>query len=191
MRFDWTTIAHWITHLDWGNVPGWLSGIFTTVGVNLALYQTATDRHRRTREEQRSQARLVSGWPEGERLENNTPTTIIVLANNSEEPVHQIVVSLVLIQGGGPRVGEELHSSDYRSILALLPPGKWVVEIHGDWHGMNRRPGIEIAFTDREGHHWIRRANGGLEQISDSAVDYYKIGRPQGFFIPVPYRYES
>lgn len=177
-------------HLDFGNVPGWISGIGTTLAVSLALYQTTTDRIKRTREERRSQATLVSGWPEGEKVTNNAYITATVLLNNSDEPVYEVVVSLVLVQGAGPRRGEDLDSTHHRPVLSILPPGKWVVEVSGKGFGMGLRPGIEIAFTDRRGHHWIRRTDGTLQEITKNAVDYYALGRPQSYSVPGPHRSE-
>jgi hypothetical protein len=83
MNFDWNAISSWITHLDWGNVPGWFSGIATTLAVSLALYQITTDRSRRAREERRSQAMLVSGWPEGEKEGYRKPFSVSLLTGVS------------------------------------------------------------------------------------------------------------
>jgi hypothetical protein len=174
-------------HLDFGNVPGWIGGIGTTLAVSLALYQTATNRTRQIREDRRSQAALVSGWPEKEKYPNNRHIVVTVLLNNSEEPVYEVVVSLVLVQGAGPRKGEDLDNAWYRPVLSILPPGKWTVEVAGGGHGMQMRYGIEVAFTDRGGHHWIRRTDGALQEITKNAVDYYELGRPQSFFVPTPY----
>lgn len=176
---------------DFGNVPGWISGIGTTLAVSLALYQTATARVTRTREERRSQAALVSGWPEGERVTKDAYIIHTVLLNNSEEPVYQVVVSLVLVQGAGPKTGEDLDSSHDRPVLSILPPGKWITEVHGKGFGMQKRPGIELAFTDRAGHHWLRRADGTLLEITKNAVDYYDLGRPQSLIVPAPYRNDT
>jgi hypothetical protein len=153
-------------HLDFGNVPSWISGIGTTLAVGVALYQTTTDRVKRTREERRSQGTLISGWPEREKVANNAYVTQAVLLNNSEEPAYEVVVSLVLVQGSGPRRGEDLDGSHDRPVLSILPPGKWIVEVASRGFGMQKRPGIEVAFTDRRGHHWIRRTDGTLQEIT-------------------------
>lgn len=174
-------------HLDFGNVPGWISGIGTMLAVSLALYQTTTNAVKKMREDRRSQAVLVSGWPEKEKYPNDRHIVVTILLNNSQEPVHEVVVSLVLIQGAGPRKGEQLDSSWYRPVLSILPPGKWTIEVDGRGHGMQIRYGIEVAFTDRSGHHWIRRADGTLQEIAKSAVDHYGLDRPQSFFVPTPY----
>jgi hypothetical protein len=177
-------------HLDFGSVPGWIGSIGTTLAVSLALYQIATDRVKRNQEERKSQAVLVSGWPEREKITSDSFISLTTLLNNSEEPVHEVVVSLVLIQGAGPKKGEDLDSSYHRPVLSILPPGKWIVEVNSKGYGMSMRPGIEIAFTDRAERHWIRRANGTLQEIGKNAIDYYELGRPQSFSIPSPYKDE-
>ncbi len=177
-------------HLDFGNVPSWISGIGTTLALSLALYQIATDRVKRTREERRLQATFVSGWPEREKATSDGYMTLAVLLNNSEEPVYEVVVSLVLVQGAGPKEGEDLNSSHHRPALSILPPGKWIIEIRNQGFDMHKRPGIEIAFTDRAGYHWIRRANGRIQEIAKNAINYYELDRPQNLFVPAPYRSE-
>jgi hypothetical protein len=78
----------------------------------------------------------------------------------------------VFIQGAGPRRGEDGVNSSYRRTLSILPPGRWRVEVPGGWAGMSRRPGVEVAFTDRAGIHWIRRATGALDEIQKAPIDH-------------------
>jgi hypothetical protein len=35
-----------------------------------------------------------------------------------------------------------------------------------------------VAFTDRAGAHWVRRADGRLEQLPRGAFDYFELPRP-------------
>jgi hypothetical protein len=43
---------------------------------------------------------------------------------------------------------------------------------------MHVQPGIELAFTDASGTHWIRRANGALEETPEEAVAHYNLPTP-------------
>jgi len=107
--------------------------------------------------------------------------------NGSKEPVYNVVIFLVFIQGAAPATGEETmatleeHSGGLRQTFATVPPGQWECEVDGDWGGMHRFPGVEVAFTDRSGVHWVRRSSGSVEEISRDAVTYYGLFRPVSF----------
>ena len=104
--------------------------------------------------------------------------------NASPEPVYNVVVGIVFIQGAAPRTTEELmkvrlREGDYQGVptttLNVLPPGKSRAWIHGSgWTSfMAARAGAEIAFTDRAGVHWIRRANGMLTELPLDPLQYF------------------
>lgn len=108
--------------------------------------------------------------------------TGVDLFNTSQEPVYTLVVGLVFIQGAGaPRTIEE-HLEMVRqgpqsvTTVSLLPPGKHRVWIRGDLHGgvLSGRLAAEVAFSDRDGVHWIRRASGPLEELPDAPLDYFR-----------------
>ena len=99
--------------------------------------------------ERRQQAERISGWPG----QGSLPTTPLILLNRSDEPVYEVVATLVLIQGGAARRGEDYIPSGYRRVISILPPGRWRVNVDGGWAGMSRRPGVEVAFTDRARHY--------------------------------------
>lgn len=126
-----------------------------------------------------SQARRAPGEP------GRTP---IYVVNSSEEPAYEPVIGLVAIQGAAPRTMEEwLHArqgsadlqTDYRPLpittASILPPGKSVVWIEGTgWSAhLSGRSGAEVAFTDRAGSHWIRRASGQLVELPQSPFRYF------------------
>lgn len=39
-------------------------------------------------------------------------------------------------------------------------------------------PGVEIAFTDAAGRHWVRRVTGELIESPVDALDRYGVSRP-------------
>jgi hypothetical protein len=173
--------------VQWGDVATWFGSVGVVGALFAAFYQIHTERTRRHADEEaerlrqrRQQAERVSGWPG----QGSSPMTPLILLNRSDEPVYEVVATLVMIQGGGPRQGEDGVLPEYRGVIAVLPPGRFRVEVAGGWAGMSRRPGVEVAFTDRSGVHWIRRATGALEEITAPAIDHYGLGRPQGLVIP-------
>jgi hypothetical protein len=59
--------------------------------------------------------------------------------------------------------------------VSLLPPGRHRVWIRGTYErAMHSREAVEVAFTDRDGVHWIRRATGLLEELPEAPLDYFK-----------------
>ena len=155
----------------------------------VALYQIRVERILRHRDEQRQvqrirreQAKRISGWPAKDY--KGSEQTFMVLLNRSDEPVYEVIVALVVVQGAGSYHGEDHVLRDERRILSVLPPGRWKVGIRSGWHGGSRFPGAEVAFTDRAGVHWIRRATGKLEEIQEPAIDHFKLHRPQGLGFP-------
>jgi hypothetical protein len=160
-----------------------------------------------------AQARLVAAFlgseetrgrpapedPHGPTHQSNGRTTIYVV-NGSEEPVYEPVIGLVAIQGAAPRTMEgwlEARRSQsepgqaYRQVpittASILPPGKSVVWIPGTgWSAhLSGRSSAEIAFTDRAGAHWIRRANGQLEEIPCGPLKYF---HDRGLFSPFEFQ---
>jgi hypothetical protein len=65
-------------------------------------------------------------------------------------------------------------TKQFRAIVQTLPHGiHWIaLQVQQD------NPGVEIAFTDAAGLHWIRRCTGELIEIEQNALDYYRIATP-------------
>jgi hypothetical protein len=174
-----TKIGDTIDRVHWelGDLATWFGSVGVVGALAAALYQIRTERIRRHDDEEherqqlrRQQAERISGWPVDSRPGRHD--TSLILLNRSDEPVYEAVVTFVFIQGAGPRRGEDGVNSSYRRTLSILPPGRWRVEVPGGWAGMSRRPGVEVAFTDRAGIHWIRRATGALDEIQKAPIDH-------------------
>lgn len=147
--------------------------------------------HLRT-EEQR--ARHLDAIGHASRISAWHSASGITLLNRSDEPVYEVVLTEVFIQGAGPRTGEDVCKLEgvdglqMRHTFSVLPPGEWDVEINHDspiGAGMSSMAGTEIGFTDRSGRHWIRRSNGSLDEIRLNAIDHYCLIRPLGLFPPI------
>lgn len=174
-------------NLDFGTVPTWVSGIGTVAAVSVALFQNQYTRRKQHRDELRAQADRISGWPDEDPSSNDPLRSKLRLLNKSDEPVYEVVVSVVLVQGAGPRIGEEVPPDWARNVFSILPPGQWVAFQPSRGGGMNRRPGVEIAFTDSRGRSWIRRATGAVQEIKKSPIAHYGLSLPQAFEIPSPH----
>lgn len=166
-----------------------LAAVATVAAFGLAFYQIITELRARREDERMRQARRISSWVGGmlradrhddaQSFAEGAEPTAATLLNASDEPVYRLVAWLVLVQGAGPRTGEEAVQSDMRpAALSILPPGRYVIALPGGWGGMSARAGIEIAFTDAAGRHWIRRALGQLQAVPADAVAHYGLEQP-------------
>ena len=124
------------------------------------------------------------------------PTAVIV-RNGSDLPVYQSIAWLVLATGAGPQTGEDLMAEFKRAVanedldlwmemhrpamIAVIAPGEQAAELP-PWPGggMSTSPGVEIAFSDAAGRHWIRRVDGRLEGIPKEPWQHYGFGTPTG-----------
>jgi hypothetical protein len=164
----------------------------TVLAFAVALFQIYQEREARKEQERdllqrerRAQAERISAWP-GVDLDEHT--TSIALSNRSEEPVYRAVASLVLIQGAGASTGKELVDRghhEWQATLSVIPPGDYQTVVAGGWRGMGARPGVELAFTDRAGAHWLRAADGTLSELDTAPVEYYGLAQPVGWTVPV------
>jgi hypothetical protein len=90
--------------------------------------------------------------------------------------VHRLVVGIVFIQGAAPRTLEDWLKPELAPVgnggvrpatvttVSILPSGHWQVWIYEAAFGvMAGRIGAEVAFTDRAGRYWVRRATRPLD----------------------------
>jgi hypothetical protein len=184
---------------DFGDIPTWIASLGTVGALIVAFVQINTERRRRHESEEETrverhfaQARLISAvmGPE-EQAENLTlqdqrvrGQTAVDLINSSPEPVYMLVIGIVFILGPGPHTIEEMCKLAYpqdqearRAVTtaSVLPGGTYRVWLHGvGWsHLRSGRFGVEVAFTDRIGNHWIRRATGHLEELREEPFKYF------------------
>jgi len=167
--------------MHWGDAPTWTAAIGTVGALFAALWQIGAERRRRAQREHRSQAERLSAWVSADQTGTDTP---VVVLNRSDEPVYNVVATLVIVLGAGPHVGEAVADPGYRVVMTILPPGRWRTHVRSGWGGMMRQPGIELAFTDRRGTHWVRRADGLVEEIPEGAPTYYKLDTPYATALP-------
>ena len=184
-----------------GALAALIAGVGTVAALLIAFYQISSERSARRKDEMAAlgreriaQAQRISAWIGGHpatpirATEGKAMPTFATLLNASHEPVYRVVVWLVSIQGAAPRTGEEMQKmeADASRMLGAVPPGTFVVSLPGDWGGMHRHPGVEIAFADAAGLHWIRRGSGALEEIPNDPLDHYGISLPVDWHVPIP-----
>lgn len=124
------------------------------------------------------------------------PAPMAMLANASELPVFSVVAWVVATGGTVPSTGEAwvatirsaagpsdggvvVREQVTPALLPLLPPGSTALDLPA-WarSGSAGRPGVELAFTDASGRHWIRRAGGRLERLDVPAWRHYGFTSP-------------
>ena len=184
----------------------WTGSTITGLGLIFAFAQAALERRRRLRLEandrtvqRQAQAQLISAWlGQAEAARGDTGSrTALHLLNTSNEPVYGLVVSIVFIQGAGPRSIEAMLATVLASnprptqpftTVPILPPGNWRVWLRGSGHTdiLSGRGAVEVAFTDRANTAWIRRAMGPIEEIARQPTDYL---RAQGLVGPYDWQH--
>ncbi|MCY8600324.1 hypothetical protein MOD33_05990 [Bacillus spizizenii] len=163
--------------MDMGDIATWFGSLGTIAVFGLAYYQLHTDRMAIRENEKRYQAKKISVWIDSE---NRNAEMCYSIQNVSDSPVYQAIITLVGIQGAGPpKCGEDVDERyEYRVMLVTIPPGKFYAISNSGGRGMHIEYGVEIAFTDSNGNHWIRRSNGKLEEIKKNPLNFYNLSLP-------------
>jgi len=196
-------------HADFWSVavPGILTGVGTlalAVSTVVLAYQdrsrtdkrfTATAEKERHSAE-REQAEAISAWPLGHPNgmgpgETPQPQMPIYIVNGSSQLIYEVAIWNVFIQGAAPHTGEDWvqRGEDepyWHQLVAIaaVPPGRWEVSIDFDTGPPQSVRGVEVAFTDRSGTTWLRRATGPLEKLSQAAPEHYGLARPLSYRSP-------
>ncbi|CAB0610806.1 hypothetical protein Q6D62_09090 [Corynebacterium diphtheriae] len=157
-----------------GDLATWVGSLGTVGTLVAALIQLALSDRARRKEQRIAHAALISAWVIGEHKQE----TYAKIQNGSHVPIYNIVVSLVIQAGSGPTKGEDVKTSHNKNACHVLPPGTHVVNIGSGWGGMCRRPGVEVAFTDAKGRHWVRRCSGELERLKHNPILEMGIAQP-------------
>lgn len=160
--------------INFGNIPDWITAI-STLG---ALIYLGIERCRTNQKASKDQASHISTWL----IESPIDLGKVCLLNKSNEPVFEVIISVVTIQGAGISDAQEASSDyEFRLFIGVLPPGSYLNQIKFGGNGMMMRFALEIAFTDCFGKHWVRKGNGRLIKIKESPTDYYKLTKPIGW----------
>ena len=154
-----------------------LGTVFAAVLTALNLRREARwrreDERQRSENEKREQAARIAAWILTDQKSGQTKEDIIRISNQSFSPVYCCVATFVVNEQDGDH-----YPAEFRRKLTTLPPGEWHLTAPKGWRGMCARPGVEIAFTDAHGVHWIRNAVGQLHESPIDAIKHYGIELP-------------
>jgi len=168
---------------QYGSVAAWVGALGTIAAVSVALWKAGEETRHRVEQEHRDQAERVSAWWDGTDHGPEMRERVYII-NSSTELVYDVAIFVVFVQGGGPPSGENLMRlgiGTNKAFLSVLPPGHWSVTTSSGGSVPNRHLGVEVAFTDRHGTHWVRRSSGTLTENDQSAFAHYHVGRPVGY----------
>lgn len=181
----------------------WFSGlaaIATFIAVLIALTvlsftrrQIGIDKRQTAIEKERDQALRVSAWiyrsedapiPQGDideaaREAHDSAAAgamVVKLQNAFLAPVYNAVVMVVARQGKGPTSGEDTLAWGWPSeVVAVVPYGRHQLTMTKNLDAQGVSPGVDLAFTDTGGRHWVRRAFGDLAQLPTDPLSYFGI----------------
>jgi len=165
---------------QYGSVAAWVGAVLTVTAVSVALWKAGDETRQRVYREHREQAELISAWWAGSKRDGH-PAEKVRIANHSFQPVYDVSIFVVCIQGGCPRDGKEMRLRVYpamHGLFSVLPSGSWYTQIETAGSTPQSRFGVELMFTDRHGSHWIRQPNGQLDEVPVPAPQYYELDRP-------------
>jgi hypothetical protein len=161
-----------MSKIQLGDLGTWLGSLGAIAAILYAYFRGSSEGRNSKERERREQAEKISSWVASEKRE-----LPVKLSNSSGDPVYDVIVNVVLVQGAGPQTGKETF---LRRTYKVLPPGQFIV-IFNDYPGggMHTKPGTEIAFTDKKGSHWLKDKNGALISLGkQSPTEYYEMGQP-------------
>lgn len=159
------------------NGTAWVSVFIATLALILSGWQTYLNYQDKKISDERSQAQKIAVWISYD----GGDAAGCTLINSSSNPVYDIVITPVLIQGVGPHSGTEMRKENPNgpeAILYIMPPGKYTVSLMNPLeYAMGLHYGVEYSFRDSNGVSWLVKSDGSLHKIPDS-LKYYKIYEP-------------
>ena len=159
-----------MTGQDWAS---WIGAIGTAGATLIATITLALETWWRRSDKRKEQAASIAAWILTDQKSDPKTEYIIRISNQSFSPVYRCVATFVIKEQDGRH-----FPADYRRIVTALPPGEWHLAAPKGWRGMCARPGVEIAFTDAHGVHWIRNAVGQLHESPIDAIKHYGVELP-------------
>lgn len=181
-----------------GDAATWVTGAATlvtgaaTIAVFIVAFIQLWAQQRQLRDgEKRHQAEQISGWIVGEGVLDMSRVTGmtqkdwvagVTLFNSSTHPIYQVIVNIVVVPSSGRGFYKVGPNAQDRTCLALVPPGRSYTVVPAHYHGMFRRPGVEIGFQDVGGRCWVRSALGTLKEIKETTAEYYHLANLAGIW---------
>ena len=172
---------------EWGDVATWVTGITSILLFLVAFWQIKLERDARQKAEKerqladrRYQSERIAAWIKSEsHYENRGNVVCVAISNRSLQPIYNVIVQgIVIFDDGSPRADP---FPENRSLIAVVPPGIGYTTFPFNYHGMFRRPRIEIAFQDTANRYWLRNTKGELTELDVSPIAHYEIPLPVGW----------
>lgn len=159
-----------MTSHDWAS---WIGAIGTAGATLIATITLALEARWRRSDKRKEQAARITAWIAANQNSNQKTEDVIRISNQSPSPVYHCVAAFVINEHDGR------HSqAHYRRMVTALPPGEWQLVAPKGWGGMHYRSGVEIAFTDAHGVHWIRNSVGQLRESPIDAIKHFGVELP-------------
>ncbi len=175
------------TCTDWGDIATWVTGMATIALFIIGFLQIKNEKQLRINRDkeieyikEREQANEISCWVENEDYSENGYGLGIAVLNQSSQPVYQAIVCVVLFSQGGEKISLSNTPAQIAPI-GVIPPGQGYATLMVAYHGMSRRVGLEIAFSDSFGSKWFRGTTGELHKINQNSSEYYNVNLPIGW----------
>ena len=159
-----------MTSQDWAS---WIGAIGTAGATLIATITLALEAWWRRSDKRKEQAVRITAWVLTNQKSDQKTEDIIRISNQSFSPAYRCVATFVINEQDGRHFPQE-----YRRIITAIPPGEWQLAAPKGWRGIFARPGVEIAFTDAHGVHWIRNAAGKLRKSRTPAIKHYGVELP-------------
>lgn len=159
-----------MTSQDWAS---WIGAIGTAGATLIATITLALEARWRRSDKRKEQAARITAWIAANQNSNQKTEDVIRISNQSPSPVYHCVAAFVINEQNGQH-----YPDDYRRKLTTLPPGEWQLAAPKGWRGMSASPGVEIAFTDAHGVHWIRNSVGQLRESPIDAIKHFGVELP-------------
>ena len=159
-----------MTSQDWAS---WIGAIGTAGATLIATITLALEAWWRRSDKRKEQAVRTTAWVLTNQKSDQKTEDIIRISNQSFSPAYRCVATFVINEQNGSH-----YPAEYRRILTALPPGEWQLAAPKGWGGMHYRSGVEIAFTDAHGVHWIRNSVGQLRESPIDAIKHFGVELP-------------
>ncbi|WP_338601652.1 hypothetical protein [Saccharopolyspora sp. SCSIO 74807] len=159
-----------MTGIDWGNVPTWISAIFSICAFGTALWAaraawkqvkfSADEQKRRDEKDEQEQASKVAAWLV---VDEKRKTAAVRYVNNSGVPVYFLTVTPML-------------APDRKLLINIAEPGEGPRSVEfdtlADWLRSDadyparyvQYAGLEVEFLDSNNNIWTRGSNGYLRR---------------------------
>jgi hypothetical protein len=181
-----------MVRVELGDLGTWLAGLGTVGAFFLAFSQLEAERKRQRQVQYEGQAKSISAWVAREGIGtaqgDDGPIAWVAISNSSNEPVHEVVATIVKFPHGGGK--DSLNDGknvplEFRAFISVVPPGVSYARVSGGYRGMHFQPAVEIAFKDKNGKYWVRGKNGGTFEIHKDPVIHYGFSHPMSWVLPV------